>query len=135
MTKQIYINLPVKDLTKSMNFFSQLGFEFDPRFSNESAACMIIGENIYAMLLVETFFQTFTQKQICNSKDFTEVLVCISADSRAQVDEYVTRAIKAGGTVPRKPQDLGFMYGHGFEDLDGHIWEISYMDPSAVPGC
>ncbi|MEM5384492.1 VOC family protein [Paraburkholderia phymatum] len=132
MHKQIYVNLAVSSVEKSKAFFSQLGFTFEPKFTNEQAAAMVIGENIYAMLLAKDFFQTFTHKTLCNPKESTEALICISCDSRAQVDELVAKARAAGGAVPRAPQDHGFMYGHGFEDIDGHIWELVYMDPNAV---
>ncbi|KYG69700.1 extradiol dioxygenase [Bdellovibrio bacteriovorus] len=124
MARQIYVNLPVKDLKKSMNFFSQLGFEFNMEFTNDQGACLIIGENIYAMLLAEDFFKTFTNKPLVDAKKSTEVLVCFSTDTRKQVDEFVAKAKQAGGTAPRASQDHGFMYQHGFEDLDGHIWEV-----------
>jgi uncharacterized protein len=133
MTTQIYVNLPVKNLNPTVEFFTKLGFTFNPQFTNENATCMIVGENIFVMLLVEKFFQTFTAKPICDATKSTEVLVCLSCESRAEVDEMVRKAIAAGGTSPRKPQDHGFMYGHGFEDLDGHIWELIYMEPSANP--
>jgi uncharacterized protein len=129
MTTQIYVNLPVKDLTRSNSFFESLGFQLNPKFSNDQASCVILGENIFAMLLVESFFKTFTNKSICDATKSTEVLVCLSCESRARVDELVQKAIAAGGLTPRSPQDQGFMYGHGFEDLDGHIWELIYMEP------
>lgn len=135
MATQIYVNLPVKNLERSRAFFTSLGYGFDPQFSNESGACMVIDENIYAMLLVESFFQTFTRKPVADATRSTEVLVCLSCDSRAQVDELVAKARAAGGTVPNEAQDHGFMYGHGFEDPDGHVWELMYMDPNAAaPG-
>ncbi len=128
MNKQIFINLPVKDLSKSREFFAALGYTFNPQFSDANAACMIISDNaIYAMLLAEPFFRTFTAKAIANAHEVTEVLTCLSCDSRAQVDELVAKAVAAGGSAPRAAQDHGFMYGHGFEDLDGHIWELAYM--------
>jgi uncharacterized protein len=129
MTTQIYVNLPVKDLQKSIAFFTKLGFTFNPQFTDENATCMIIGENIFAMLLVEKFFQTFTKKAICDATKSTEVLVCISRESRTDVDNMVKNAVAAGGTIPRPAQDHGFMYAHAFEDLDGHIWELVYMAP------
>jgi hypothetical protein len=128
MTKQIFVNLPVKDLNRSVAFFTKLGFKFDPKFTDENATCMIVGENIYVMLLLEKFFKTFTTKELCDAKKSTEVLVCLSCDSRSEVDDLVVKAVAAGGSTPRKPQDHGFMYGHGFEDLDGHIWELIYME-------
>lgn len=132
MNKQIYVNLPVKNLERTKEFFSNLGFTFNPQFSNEQGACMVVADNIYVMLLVESFFQTFTKKPIADATKMTEVLVCLSCDSRAQVDDLVAKAIRAGGKAPNAPQDHGFMYGHGFEDLDGHIWELAYMDASAT---
>jgi predicted lactoylglutathione lyase len=129
MTTQIYVNLPVKDLKRSNSFFESLGFQLNPKFSNDQASCVILGENIFAMLLVESFFKTFTNKSICDATKSTEVLVCLSCESRARVDELVQKAIAAGGLTPRSPQDQGFMYGHGFADLDGHIWELIYMEP------
>jgi predicted lactoylglutathione lyase len=133
MSKQIYVNLPVKNVERTKAFFAKLGFTFNPQFSNDTALCMVIADNIFAMLLAEPFFQSFTHKPIADATRTTEVLVCLSCDSRAQVDELVAKARTAGGAVPREPQDHGFMYGHGFEDLDGHVWELVYMDPDAVP--
>ena len=133
MHKQIYVNLPVKDLARSRAFFSSLGYEFNPQFSNDQGACMILGENIFAMLLAEPFFQSFTSKPISNARETTEVLTCISCESREEVDALVAKALAAGGRAPNPKQDHGFMYGHGFEDLDGHVWELSWMDMSAVP--
>lgn len=133
MHKQIFVNLPVKDLARSRAFFSSLGFEFNPQFSNDEGACMIIGENIFAMLLVERFFQSFTSKPIADARNSTEVLTCLSCESREEVDALVAKALAAGGRAPNPKQDHGFMYGHGFEDLDGHVWELSWMDLGALP--
>ena len=133
MTRQIFVNLPVKDLERSKAFFAHLGYSFNPQFTNEQAACMVISDTIYAMLLVEPFFQTFTKKPISDAKASTEVLLCLSCDSREHVDSLVAKALQAGGTAPIDKQDHGFMYGHGFEDLDGHQWELMYMDMSAMP--
>ncbi|MDI1341252.1 VOC family protein [Polaromonas sp.] len=134
MTRQIFVNLPIKDMTKSQAFFRSLGFAFNPQFTNEQGACMVVSENHnYVMLLVESFFQTFTRKVIADATKTTEVLVCLSCDSRAEVDELVRKALAAGGTSPNPPQDHGFMYGHGFTDLDGHVWELMWMDPTAAP--
>ena len=133
MARQIYVNLPVKDLARTKAFFSALGFGFESQFSNDDAACMIIGDDIFAMLLVEPFFKTFTRKELCDATRSTEVLVCLSCDSRAEVDDLVAKAVAAGGTAPRAPQDHGFMYGHGFEDPDGHIWELIFMNSNAQP--
>ena len=132
MHKQIFVNLPVVDLKKSQAFFSELGFTFEPKFTNEKAACMIVGENIFAMLLERPFFQGFTAKTIIDAKTHVETLTCLSCESRAEVDELVAKALRAGGTAPRPVQDLGFMYGHGFDDLDGHAWEFVHMDPNAA---
>ncbi len=127
MAKQIFLNLPVKALDRSMDFFKKLGFSFNPQFTDENAACLILGENIYAMLLTEKFFKTFTDKAIADSKTTTEVLICIDAESRLAVDEMVKKAIAAGGRAYREPQDHGFMYQNSFEDLDGHNWEVVVM--------
>ena len=127
MHKQIFVNLPVADLPKSKAFFEALGLTINPQFTNEQAACVVISESIYAMLLVKDFFKGFTTKPIADAKTTTEALVCLSCESRAEVDSVVAKALAAGGTAPRPPQDHGFMYGHGFEDLDGHIWELVYM--------
>lgn len=131
MTKHIYVNLPVKDLQRSKAFFEELDFVFDPRFTNDEAACLVIEENIYVMLLAEPFFQTFTTKPVCDARQSTEVLLCLSCENQSQVDDMVARAASAGGNVPRKVQDLGFMYSHAFEDLDGHIWELVHMKGEA----
>jgi predicted lactoylglutathione lyase len=131
MHKQIYVNLAVNDLERSKAFFSAIGLKFEPQFTNEQAACLILGENIYAMLLVKDLFKSFTRKSLCDPKESTEALVGLSCESREEVDALVARALAAGGAIPRAPQDYGFMYGHGFEDIDGHIWELIYMDPNA----
>ncbi len=133
MTRQIFVNLPVRDLKKSIEFFTRLGYTFNPQFTDDNATCMIIGENIFAMLLVEKYFKTFTAKEITDSRKQTEVLLALSYDSREAVDELVKKAVAAGGTTPTQPKDHGFMYQHGFDDLDGHTWEIFWMDPNAAP--
>lgn len=132
MATKIFVNLPVKDLNQSIDFFTKLGFKFNPQFTDETATCMIVGEDIFVMLLTHDKFKTFTPKEICDATKSTEVLVCLSAESREAVDEMIRQAVTAGGTTYSKPQDHGFMYGHGFQDLDGHIWEIMFMEPSAV---
>lgn len=131
MAKQIYVNLPVKNLPRAKAFFEELNFEFNAEFSNENAACLMVEENIHVMLLTEAFFKAFTTKEVCDAKKCTEVMICLSCDSRSEVDDMVARAASAGGNVPREVQDHGFMYSHAFEDLDGHIWELVYMEPSA----
>ena len=133
MNQQIYVNLPVRDLERSKAFFGALGYSFNPQFTNEQGACMVISDDIYAMLLTEPFCQTFTSKPLADARQTTEVLICLSCASRAEVDQLVAKARAAGGTVPRASQDHGFMYQHGFEDLDGHIWELAYMDMAACP--
>jgi predicted lactoylglutathione lyase len=132
MGRKIFVNLPIKDMKRSRAFFDALGFSFNPQFTNEQGACMVIAEDIYAMLLVEPFFQTFTTKRIVDARESAEVLVCLSCESRAEVDALVRKALAAGATAPRAPQDHGFMYGHGFEDPDGHVWELMWMDPAAI---
>jgi len=133
MNKQIFVNLPVKDLPRSRAFFESMGYSFNPQFSNDQGACLVISDTIYAMLLTEPFFQTFTKKPISDAKKSTEVLICLSCESKAEVDQLVAKAVAAGGKAPNPVQDHGFMYGHGFEDLDGHVWELMHMDPNAVP--
>jgi predicted lactoylglutathione lyase len=133
MHKQIFVNLPVRNIERTKAFFSSLGYGFNPDFSNEQALSMVLGDNLFAMLLAEPFFQGFTKKPVADANKTTEVLVCLSCESRAEVDQLVAKAVAAGGTAPNPPQDHGFMYGHGFTDLDGHGWELVYMEPNAVP--
>ncbi|MCJ1907189.1 VOC family protein [Planococcus ruber] len=128
--KDVFINLPVKDLQKSVDFFSALGFGFNDEMTDENASCMIIGDHMYVMLLVEPFFQKFTKKQLTDSAASTEVIVAISADSKAEVDEMVEKAIEAGGAVSNDKMDDEYMYGWSFQDLDGHLWEVVYMPES-----
>jgi predicted lactoylglutathione lyase len=132
MATQIFVNLPVKSLNKSVDFFTKLGFKFNPQFTDETATCMIVAEDIFVMLLTEAKFKSFTPKQICDATKSTEVLVCLSSESRAKVDDMVRKAVAAGGSTYNEPRDHGFMYQHGFQDLDGHIWEPIYMEPGAV---
>lgn len=132
MATKIFVNLPVKDLNKSIEFFTKLGFSFNQQFTDETATCMIVTDDIFVMLLTVEKFKTFTPNEICNAKKYTEVLVCLSLESRPKVDEMVRKAVVAGGATYNEPQDHGFMYGHGFQDLDGHIWELIYMEPGAV---
>ena len=132
MAKKIFVNLPVRDLKKSMDFFGKLGFTFNPQFTDETAACMIVSEDIYVMLLTENKFKSFTPKPVCDATKNTEVLVCLSAASRNEVNELVRKAVAAGAKTYKEPEDHGFMYGHGFQDLDGHIWELAFMEPSAI---
>jgi uncharacterized protein len=129
MARMIFVNLPVKDLKKSMAFFNALGYTFNPQYTDETAACMVISEHIYAMLLTHPKFMEFTPRAICDATKQTEVLICLSCDSRAQVDDLVVKAIAAGGAKHAEPKDYGFMYQHGYQDPDGHIWELIYMEP------
>jgi len=132
MATKIFVNLPVKNLDKSKAFFQALGYSFNPQFSDENAGCLVISEDIYAMLLTEPFFKTFTKKEIADASRSTEAMVALSADSRQAVDELADKALAAGGTQVNDPQDYGFMYSRSFYDLDGHHWEFVYMDPSHV---
>lgn len=124
---QIFVNLPIKDMARSQAFFRSLGYDFNPQFTNEQGAALVLGENLFAMLLVEPFFQTFTRKTIVDAHQDVEVLVCLSCASREEVDDLVRKARAAGASVPNEAQDHGFMYGHGFTDLDGHVWELVHM--------
>jgi predicted lactoylglutathione lyase len=132
MATKLFVNLPVKSLGASVEFFTKLGFKFDPRFTDETATCMIVSEDAFVMLLTCETFKTFTPKEICDATRSTEVLVCLSCESREGVDDMVRTAVAAGGTTYNEPQDRGFMYGHGFQDLDGHIWELVHMEPGAL---
>ena len=132
MATSIFVNLPVKDLKKSIGFFTRLGFSFNPQFTDETATCMIVGDNIFVMLLTHPKFASFTPKPICDATKSTEVLVCLGLESRDKVDDLVRKSVAAGGSTYNDPQDHGFMYAHGFQDLDGHIWELVYMDPAAI---
>jgi uncharacterized protein len=132
MSRKIFVNLPVKDLGASMGFFTELGFRFDQRFTDENAACLVISDDIYAMLLTEPFFRRFTRKEVADAKHSTEAILALGVDSRQQVDELADRAFAAGAAPANETDDQGFMYGRSFQDLDGHLWEVLYMDPSAV---
>jgi predicted lactoylglutathione lyase len=132
MATKIFVNLPVNNLKKSIDFFTKLGFAFNPQFTDETATCMIVSDDIFVMLLTYEKFKTFTPKEICDSSKSTEVLVTLSSESRENVDETVRKAVAAGGSTYNEPQDHGFMYGHGFQDLDGHIWEVIYIEPTAI---
>jgi hypothetical protein len=131
MPTQIFVNLPVSSLERSIRFFRALGFSFDPQFTDDKAACLILGENIYAMLLERAFFATFTPKPVADAHKSTQVLIALSRESRAALDELVEKAVAAGATAPRPRQDHGFMVQHGFHDLDGHVWELLWIAPRA----
>jgi len=130
--RKIFVNLAVRDLKKSMEFFAKLGFEFNKKFTDDKAACMIVNDEAFVMLLTEPFFRTFTRREPCDTSRHTEGLFALSRGSRAEVDEMVKKAFAAGGRQAMDPQDLGFMYGRSFYDLDGHHWEVFYMDPKAA---
>lgn len=133
MATQVFINLGVKDLDKSVEFFTKMGYTFNPQFTDEKATCMVISDTIFVMLLTFPFFQTFTKKEIVDAHKAFEVSVCLSTESKEEVDEMVNKAIAAGATVPNPATDYGFMYQHSFDDLDGHHWEYVWMDPKGAP--
>jgi uncharacterized protein len=132
MGRMTFVNLPVKDLGRSIEFFSQLGFGFDPQFTDDTASSMVISDDSYVMLITEDRFKDFTKKTIADAHATTEVLVALSAESREEVDDLVARALAAGGAPANDPLEDGFMYGWSFEDPDGHIWELIYMDEEAL---
>lgn len=133
MPKMIFVNLPVADLPRAVKFYEAVGATRNPQFSDDSAACMVFSETIHAMLLTHEKYKQFTTKPIANTKKESAVLICVSAESRAEVDGMVTNAVNAGGTLdPTPTQDFGFMYGRSFEDHDGHIWEVMHMDIAAA---
>ncbi|MFF2621112.1 VOC family protein [Oerskovia jenensis] len=131
---QIFVNLPVADLEKSKAFYTQLGFTINAQFTDENASCVVISDTIYVMLLTHEFFRRFTPKDIVDARTSTEAINAISAESRPGVDDLADRALAAGGSQTNPPQDEGFMYSRSFSDLDGHLWEVMYMDPSAIEG-
>ncbi|WP_019907048.1 VOC family protein [Methylobacterium sp. 77] len=131
--RMIFVNLPVKDLEASKSFFDALGFAFNPAFTDENAACMVVSESIFVMLLVEARFRDFIKGEISDARKATEVLTCLSCESRDEVDETLAKALAAGATPWKPNMDYGFMYGCSFQDLDGHVWELMYMDPAAIP--
>ena len=132
MTTKIFVNLPAKDLNKTIEFFTKLGFKFNPQFTDENASFMIVGEDIFVMLLVEKFFKTFTKKEICYTSKNTEAIVALAVESREKLDLIVNKAMEYGGRESKKPQDHRRIYRRSFEDINGHIWEIIYMDKSAL---
>ena len=132
-SRKVFINLAVEDLQRSIDFFTSLGFTFDPQFTDEQATCMIVSEEAFVMLLVKGRFQEFIKKQIVDSTAETEVILALSAESRAEVDELVGKALAAGGSPANDKMDMGFMYAWSFQDPDGHLWEVMHMDPGAVP--
>jgi uncharacterized protein len=132
MVKQIFVNLPVKNLQSSIEFFTKLGFTFNAQFTDDTSTCMVMSDTIYAMLLNHEKFQGFSPNPISDATKQTEVLIALSLESREAVSDMIAKAVAAGGKTYKDPQDMGFMYQHGFQDLDGHIWEVFYMDPSFV---
>src|SRR5882724_7277319 len=133
MATKIFINLPVKDLDRSISFFTNLGFSFNPQFTDEKAGCMVISDSIFAMLLTESYFKTFTKKEVSDAKTSTEVLITLDTNSKEEVQQIVAKAKKSGATIYNEPQDHGWMYQHSFADLDGHQWELVYMDATQLP--
>lgn len=127
IASQIFVNLPVTDLKRSIEFFTALGFTFNPQWTDDTATCMIVGDNIFAMLMISERFQTFTPKPVLDARQATEVLLCLSLESRAAVDTMVAKALANGGSTYKEAEDHGFMYGHAFQDVDGHIWELVHM--------
>lgn len=130
--RKIFVNLPVRDLQKSMTFFSRLGFQFNQQFTDDKAACMVVSQEAYVMLLMEPFFKTFTKQEVCDTSRQTEALLALSCDSRAEVDHMVKNAIAGGGRQAMSSTDHGFMYSSSFYDPDNHHWEVLWMDPNAV---
>lgn len=133
MTRMLYLNLAVEDLDRSVTFFTELGFEFNAQFTDESATCMVVSDQCSVMLLVQSRFKDFTKKDLADPTSHTEAIMAISAESREEVDQLADKALAVGGLPSNEPMDLGFMYGRSFQDPDGHLWEVMYMDPSAVP--
>jgi uncharacterized protein len=130
MPKQLYVNVAIKDIARSVSFFTALGFSFNPKFTDENATCLMISDEINVMLLTEPFFKGFISKQLADTQTHSEVILALSVDTREAVDAMVEKAKSVGATTPMPPKDYGFMYQHGFEDLDGHLWEVFYMDPN-----
>ncbi|MHA6797028.1 VOC family protein [Pseudonocardia bannensis] len=134
MATKIFVNLPVKDLSRSIDFFTALGFSFDQQFTDENAGCLVISDDIYAMLLTEPFFKSFTKKDVADATKSTEAILGLGVESRERVNELADKALAAGGQPANDTNDQGFMYGRSFQDPDGHIWEVFYMDMAAVTG-
>ncbi len=131
-SRLIFVNLPVKDVAATQRFFGSLGFDFDPKFTDDSCACMVVSEQAYVMLLDRARFADFTAKPVADASAGTEAILCVSADDREGVDSLADAALAAGGTFARDAMDHGFMYGRSFHDLDGHLWEVMWMDPEAA---
>ena len=131
-SRLIFVNVPTKDVSASIAFFRELGFDFDEKFTDETATCMIVSDTAYVMLLTEARFKHFTKKDVADANASTEAILAVSADSREAVDSFADTALEAGGSPANNPMDLGFMYSRSFNDLDGHLWEVVWMDPAAV---
>jgi predicted lactoylglutathione lyase len=131
-SRKMFVNLAVKNLDASVDFFTKLGFSFNPQFTDESATCMIVGEDAFVMLLVEDRLKDFTKKELADPTTQTEAILAVSAESREQVDELADRALEIGGSRANDPIEIDFMYGRSFQDPDGHLWEVFWMDPSAI---
>lgn len=134
MTNHIFVNMPVKDPKRSVEFFTKLGYTFNEQFTGENAATMIVAENVFVMFIVESFFKELSQLEIPDRKKYAHACIVLGAESREEVDKMVNLAVEAGGIARDDVQDQDFMYGHSFEDLDGHLWEVSWMDPAALQG-
>jgi predicted lactoylglutathione lyase len=132
MARKLFVNLAVEDLDRSVDFFGRLGFSFDPRFTDENATCMLVGEDAYVMLLVEPFFESFIETELADAAKRTETIVALSAESREEVDTLARAALAAGGTPGKEPTALDFMYSRDFRDPDGHLWSVFWMDPAAL---
>lgn len=131
MVEQIFVNLPVADLKATMAFWRKLGFDFNPQFTNDDAACLVLGEKAQVMLLSKAYFISFSGREIADTKTHSQTITALQLPNREAVDELVAKAVAAGAKTPRPSKDYGFMYQHGFDDLDGHIWEAFHM--SAMP--
>ena len=131
-SRMIFVNLAVKDLGRAVDFFTELGFSFDPRFTDETATCMIVSDQAFVMLLVEDRFRDFTKNELADPTTHTEAILAVSAESREAVDELADKALAAGGSPANDPMEYGFMYGRSFNDPDGHLWEVAWMDPAAL---
>ena len=131
MVNSLFINLPIENLKKSVDFFSQLGFTFNPQFTDEQSTCMIISDNIFVMLLEKAKFQSFIEKPIA-SRDTTEAILALSCDSADEVRTLTQKALELGARKLNEPEDMGFMFSWGFEDLDGHLWDVFWMNPDHI---
>lgn len=132
MSRMIFVNLPVRDLKRTVGFWTGLGFTFNPQFTDENTTCMVISDHACVMLLTDEFFSTFTTRQVADATEHTEAILALSAESREEVDRLVDTAVTTGGSAANETQDEGYMYGRSFHDPDGHLWEVLYMDPAAL---